>query len=162
MSINRQFVNTHFGTLWPVHNRAFNELLMRCRRHFGGDLDQVLILGIIGERTLTPERSRGVSYDSFLAGQRGVAEMKSINAKSISEITGIPRETVRRKVNALLDRGWVKRREDGTLEVARSAIGDLAPVTESTFDYLAAVGSVLCELASRAGESKKQATGEGD
>ena len=35
------------------------------------------------------------------------------NSSSIAEVTGIPRETVRRKLEALARRGWVERDADG-------------------------------------------------
>ena len=44
--------------------------------------------------------------------------MSACNALSISRATGIPRETVRRRVEALVKRGWVRRDGRGHLRVA--------------------------------------------
>ena len=38
--------------------------------------------------------------------------LRPCNALSIAEVTGIPRETVRRKLGKLLDLGWIERTTD--------------------------------------------------
>ncbi|MCR9148889.1 MAG: hypothetical protein NXH83_01840 [Rhodobacteraceae bacterium] len=48
----------------------------------------------------------------------------------------IPRETVRRKVNTLVAKGWVVRRGDGSLAVQKQAAQDLEDATGDTVAYL--------------------------
>lgn len=103
--ISELVIRERFGDIWPHHNAAFNDLLIRCRRAFDGDLDKMAVLSVIGERTLTTERAAGISYDRFLDGRRGLPCPRPINIQSISECTGIPRETVRRKIAQLIDKG---------------------------------------------------------
>lgn len=146
MALDRDLISRHFGELWATHTRGFNDLLIECRRHFDGDMDQMLILSIIGERTLTPERARGLSYGDFLQGRRSPGLPRRINTQSIADCTGIPRETVRRKLRVLIDRGWVRRLEDGTLEVSEHAAVDLADAQQATFDYFLAVGNAMACL----------------
>lgn len=143
MHLTREFLLQHFGDLWPVHHRAFTALLVECRKHFNGDMDEMLVLSVIGKRTLTPQRSEGLTYPEFLRGRRNDSRKGRINTQSIAISTGIPRETVRRKVARLVERGWVTRNEDGTYEVTEKAAVDLAPATEVAFDYLLAVGNAL-------------------
>jgi DNA-binding IclR family transcriptional regulator len=64
-----------------------------------------------------------------------------INVHSISECSGIPRETVRRKVLELQKDGWIEKHETGHLVATMKAARDLAPVTEATFRYLVAIGA---------------------
>lgn len=45
-------------------------------------------------------------------------ERVSVNASSIAEVTGIPRETVRRKLDRLVDRGWLLRNPDSSFRLA--------------------------------------------
>lgn len=111
-------------------------------------MDEMLILSAIGERMLPPQRSAGLTYQEFMEGRRNDSKKGRINTQSISDSTGILRETVRRKVARLVDRGWVKRNEDGTFEVTEKAASDLAPATQAAFDYLLAVGSALVAKAS--------------
>lgn len=147
MHLTREFLMQHFGDLWPVHHRAFTALLVECRKHFNGDMDEMLVLSAIGRRTLTPQRSEGLTYGEFVSGRRNDARKGRINTQAIANGTGIPRETVRRKVARLVERGWVKRNSDGTFEVTEKAAADLAPATAVTFDYLLAVGNALIEKA---------------
>ena len=60
----------HFGLIWPVHNVRFCELLITLRRHFDGDLDRMLVLAVIGSRTLAWGRITGLSYSQFKALER--------------------------------------------------------------------------------------------
>ena len=145
--ITKDTVRERFGDIWPHHNKAFNELLVLCRQAFGGDLDRMIILSIIGERSLPSERGSGISYDQFLAGRRGPGSPRPINIQSISECTGIPRETVRRKVAQLIESRWVGRDDAGLLFVLPQASRDLKPITEGTLQYLRSVGEILLEVA---------------
>lgn len=156
MTLTRNFLHERFGDLWRVHNKEFLTLLIECRRFFDGDMDQVLILTLVGDRMLTPDRFTGLTYEDFSEGRRGVGKPRPINTQSIADCTGIPRETVRRKVRLLMDRGWLRRRDDGCLEVTDRAAIDLRPVTEVTFDYLLAVGRVLVSGVETRGSTRRE------
>lgn len=71
-------------------------VLTEMRGRFGGDLDQYLIYLVF----MLAEHDRN-------PGGGGM------NVFSVAEITGIPRETVRRKLAAMAARGEVRRSEDG-------------------------------------------------
>jgi hypothetical protein len=139
MTFDQNTLSACFGRIWPVHNDAFCELMVLLRRHFGGDLDRMLVLAVIGSRTLARGRIDGMSYDRFLALERPHAEPAPINLQSIADYSGIPRETVRRKVRDLEASGWVERRDNGYLVASARAAQDLAPATEATLRYLATV-----------------------
>jgi DNA-binding IclR family transcriptional regulator len=73
--------------------------------------------------------------------------MRPCNALSISEATGIPRETVRRKIDMLINKGWVYKNEKGhiylTPEVAKhfehflfNSIEALLPSAQALIDVL--------------------------
>lgn len=139
MAFDRQDLDKHFGRIWPVHVDRFTELLIELRRHFHGDLDRMLVLAIVGSRTLPDRRIRHRSYREFRAGDYPGTEPSPINVQSISDTSGIPRETVRRKIGALERAGWVRRLENGHLVVTDKARRDLEPATEATFAYLVEV-----------------------
>jgi hypothetical protein len=128
-------IQEKFGDLWPLHNIWFGAVLTECRRYFEGDLDQALIVAVIGTRTLFPARLEGISYDDFLRGLRNDAPMLPINVQSVAESTGIPRESVRRKVAHLIDRGWIEKQDDGYLFITERAITELSPITQITLAY---------------------------
>lgn len=144
MNLDRDVLRSCFGNIWPVHNDAFCDLLVTLRRHFDGDLDRMLVLAIIGARTLSRGSIEGLCYDRFMALER-FGEPAPINVQSIADYSGIPRETVRRKVNDLERSGWVVRGDKGHLSASNKAAEDLAPATEAAIRYLHTVVSACNE-----------------
>jgi biotin operon repressor len=149
MTFDYEDLTRHFGRIWPIHTAQFCDLLVTLRQTFGGDLDSMLVLAVIGTRTLAWGRIDGLSYDEFMARDREQTELAPINLQSIADCSGIPRETVRRKVQALQRAGWVRKRDDGYLIATGQAAVDLAPATEASLKYLVAVGAACAEAASR-------------
>ena len=81
-------------------------------RIFDGDMVEMLVLGEIGTHNVSQFFNK---YPSTMPEQwlddesRRYHFMRPCNALSISDATGIPRETVRRKVNQLIQKGWLYR-----------------------------------------------------
>jgi hypothetical protein len=85
-----------------------SQTLIGVRARFQGDLDQYLIYLIF----LLDDLAREVaSRDDLRRGQR--LEPRGLNALSIAEITDIPRETARRKLQMLVAGGYIERGYDG-------------------------------------------------
>lgn len=63
--------------------------------------------------------------------------------QSIADYSGIPRETVRRKVLILERKGWVKRTADGRLMISSTAATDLEQATAQSIAYLAAIATAV-------------------
>ena len=81
-------------------------------RRFDGDMVAILVLGEIAIHNLSQffERTgQGVPEQWLDDEQQRHKFLRPCNALSISEATGIPRETVRRKVNQLIEQGWLYR-----------------------------------------------------
>lgn len=142
--IDDDYIKANFGVIWPVHVESFTWFLIECRRHFDGDLDRLLVLCVIGDRTF----ARGKAPPDFTYEARhdetwDPIEPEAINVRSISDFSGIPRETVRRKVQELIDLGWVERNDRGMLTATRKSGDDLAPLTEKSFQYLSRMAKAL-------------------
>lgn len=79
------------------------------RRAYFGDLDLARIAEVIGIAGVEPGmrdagfRNDHRSFESVV----GIEDQRGVNASSIAEATGMPRETVRRKLRQLLDLGLV-------------------------------------------------------
>lgn len=73
--------------------------LSDCSRVFGGDLQEMLVLGLIGQVFLRRYNSGARIEDE--------ADHSAISASRIADILGVPRETVRRKLQSLSERGWI-------------------------------------------------------
>jgi DNA-binding MarR family transcriptional regulator len=145
------FVKTHFRTIWPVHLSAFSKLLRHLRDAFDGDLDQLLVLAAIAERTPASRWAPEVEdLKKTLLNLDVDLGPAPINMKSIADYTGIPRETVRRKIKSMERKGWVARRADGNITVEPGAASDLADATGYSIEYIAEILSAR-EAASAAG-----------
>ncbi|WP_291821073.1 helix-turn-helix domain-containing protein [Bosea sp. (in: a-proteobacteria)] len=93
-----------FDAQWAGAQYAFvhmlTEHLVDCRRAFRGDLDAMLVLAILGQNHLK----------ALLAGEtdaRTPGTPFGITASRIADVTGMPRQTVRRKLQDLAKRGWL-------------------------------------------------------
>jgi len=141
---DEEYVKANFGRIWPRHVETLTWFLIQCRKHFGGDLDLFLVLAVIGDRSFSAARApEQLTYEALIDGSRQPVEPEALNTQSISDFSGIPRETVRRKVNELVDRGWVERGENGYLRATRKAALDLHPLTEVSFTYLSRMAAVF-------------------
>lgn len=141
--IDEAYVRANFGTIWPAHVETLTWFLIECRRHFRGDLDLMLVLCVIGDRTLSRAKTPAdLKYEEVLVG-RSRHTPDALNTRSIADFSDIPRETVRRKVQELMDLGWVKRNEEGYLMATQEAAVDLAPLTEKSFQYLARMAKTM-------------------
>ncbi|MBY0226001.1 MAG: hypothetical protein K2Q28_09370 [Hyphomicrobium sp.] len=143
-----QTIRENFGKVWPAHVSSLIEFLIKARSAFGGDLDLFLVLAVIGDRTFAAGRvSPSMTFDDFMSEERANTEPFSVNAYSISQFSRIPRETVRRKVQELVNIGWVQRNGDGSLQATRKAAVDLLPLTEASVTYLARMSSLFRDAA---------------
>ena len=131
-------VKAVFGKVWPVHVHSLTRFLIECRKTFDGDLDMFLVLAVIGERTYSQQHADpDMSYEAFRSGKAGSTQLIDINLRSIAEFSGIPRETVRRKINELMEKGWIARNSEGSLTATRKSATDLAPLTKTSINYIA-------------------------
>lgn len=100
-----------FAEHYPIYQYAFVEFvvdhLTDLARSFEGDLQKMLLLAVIGQRRLRAIREAG-------GDPRAVpAERMSVSASRLADVTGIPRESVRRKLARMEERGWIAQAADG-------------------------------------------------
>ncbi len=145
MKIDEAEFSAHYYQLSYMLSRFLVPTMRETYREFGGDMLLTLVLGEIATRNLgqffargEPELPESVLNDPSL--QRRL--LRPCNALSISDATGIPRETVRRRVKTLCELGLIDQDERGHLyvtqkaadrfqRITRSALEDLLPIAES-------------------------------
>jgi hypothetical protein len=125
-SIERAASGRHAGAIQLLMNMMFVRHLIAVYRAFGGDLVAAIVLGEVAHHNLAPLISgartpRELSVALRAQGAALDGTFLPTNTFSIAEATGIPRETVRRKVASLTRRGWMVKDADGNLFVAASA-----------------------------------------
>ena len=105
------------------------DLLRLAREHCGGDVDKFLVILVVALRTTKHRDFAKHTPEQLISGEVPVFPGLGTNARSIAASLGIPNETVRRKVCALVDAGWFVRRRS-SLHFTVKAYQQLAPVRE--------------------------------
>ena len=139
-----------FGLVWPTHVSSLTQLLIAAREAFDGDLDMFLVLAIIGDRTFSSQKAD--PKQDFHSWQRQgslLVAPQDINVRSIAEYSGIPRETVRRKLSVLMEKGWVIRNDDNILAATPKARHELEPLTHASIHYLGQMFDLLGKMQRR-------------
>jgi hypothetical protein len=103
--------------------------LLTARNATGGDLERNIILLVIGIRAVEHPEFR-MLMDAGRRDDLSVFPSLGTNTSSISESTGIPHETVRRKVADLVRSGWIAR-VGRRLHFTLKAWEDLAAIREA-------------------------------
>lgn len=130
-------VQTNFGVVWPAYVGSLTQFLIDCRRTFDGDLDLFLVLAIIGDRSFSSRHAPGdVAFAEWQESRVALAPNEDINVQCIADYSGIPRETVRRKLKDLMERGWVDRDENGFCFATLKSKDDLEPLTLTSLRYI--------------------------
>jgi hypothetical protein len=132
-SIDEQWVVERLDRLWPAHTLALADLLIVLRRQFDGDLDALLIMLIVAIGTHAED------WAGILSLSEATVEQRPTNTASIAQISGIPRESVRRKLENLAAGGYVRRNPSGHWLLATGVAARLAPGTSATIRYLARI-----------------------
>jgi hypothetical protein len=101
-----------------------------------GDLESFTIILVVALRTAEDRRVAGLKLDEVLTGDMETWPSLSTNVRSIADSTGIPKETVRRKVAALVEAGWIQR-DNHSLALTTYASRMLTEVREPVFELAA-------------------------
>jgi hypothetical protein len=124
---------TRFQGIWVEEHLR---LMKALRVHFGNDLDKVMIIAAIGQQQLRDPALPRLEYAS--SGEGGLVgdPARFTNVDRLAAATGIPRESVRRKVSELIAAGWVERVGTRALAVRPQAALDMQPASQVEFDML--------------------------
>jgi hypothetical protein len=99
--------------------QKWTEVLARLRQDFNGDLDQYLMFLVFKQDEMATNLSALGSGTAAPAGR----ELRGMNAMSVAEICGIPRETARRKLKRLVERKIIGIGPDGLYYLAPAISG---------------------------------------
>ncbi len=105
-------------------------LMGASREACGGDMEKFLIMLVIAVRTTEHPDFAGYTHEQLLSGEVPVFPSLGTNVRSIADSIGAPKETIRRKVNELVDAGWVAR-QGNELRFTDLAYRDLGGVREA-------------------------------
>jgi hypothetical protein len=113
--------------------------LTRMHEAFDGDLVAALVLATIANRNMERyyedvARRSAEGLDRLVEQRAHVGQLRHSNAHSVASATGIPRETVRRKVKWLVERGWIRVGERGELSIAEGIAQQFAQFNGETVE----------------------------
>ena len=142
--------------------------LIECRRRIG-DLDSMVVLVVIGLAALRQvQKVRELEGEHVALGYMTASvpdKGETVNAYSIANITGIPRENVRRRLADLAAQGWIEQAPDSGWRIRKGETGpskaatDLADLTACTVTRIADFVGRLATV-SAAAAAAMQAEGE--
>lgn len=116
--------------------QRWTETLTHLRHQFDGDLDQYLLLLVFEQGEMA--RTVAVLEGALRKDLPARPEPRGMNAMSVAEICGIPRETARRKLKRLIERQAVSLGPDGLYYLG---VKRLAPPP------VALLGALVCPTA---------------
>jgi hypothetical protein len=131
MTLDRDLLRTHHVDFSYLVGRFMVEHLVRVHRAFDGDVIAAIVLGTIGQHNMRlfydeVVAKSGESIEALFARGAHVKYLRPCNAMSVSASTGIPRETVRRKIRWLVEKGWVAQVERDKLYVTTAVAAHFA------------------------------------
>ena len=129
--ITNEWIVDRFDEIYPIYRVAFARLLVILRRDFDGDLDAMLVL-----LTLSLGTDREGWAQALLENHQVSTQKRLTNTQSIALASGIPRETVRRKLEAMETRGWISRDEKGNWTPTSAASKDLRGSSQETISFI--------------------------
>jgi hypothetical protein len=132
--ITNEWIIERFDAIYPAYRVAFARLLLTLRRDLDGDLDAMLVLLTLSLGTDRENWVQALFDDSVEAPQRRLT-----NTHSIAHASGIPRETVRRKLETMEARGWIRRDAKGNWTPTPCASEDLRSSSHETIAFISAI-----------------------
>lgn len=123
-SFDLESYDQHKSAVAMTMNHFFLRYLGLLYREFGGDLVLPIVLGEIAHQNIHRfYSSRGNSIEVHEQAENypeRFNHLEPTNAFSISEATGIPRETVRRKIDKLRKNGWIVKNDRGEVRISET------------------------------------------
>lgn len=106
------------------------------------DLDTLLVLLVIVQRANRHPEFARLDPTDLAEGRIGQIPTLAVNLQSIADSTGIPRETVRRKVNDLVRMGWVSR-EGAMIRFTPKGYCAIAPAREAAIRLTVSIADAV-------------------
>lgn len=131
-------------------------------KRFGGDMTLALILGEIAHHNISPfvKESRIGDKGDTIGWDLGYLHesLEPCNPFSISEATGIPRETCRRKVEKLVECGYIRKHPNGGYTIVEGISDHFRDFNRKAFQRWMAVTRDMQKLVEAAKREQPEGT----
>jgi hypothetical protein len=140
-------------------------LLSRIYSAFHGDMVAALVMGELAHRNVEAWLAQHQNLEDPLYDpnpERRERILRPCNALSIAEACNLPRETVRRKVVHLIERGFVYRNAEGHLYLAHDVGEHFEDMTAQIVEHLISTAATLQALLEEQQHRQGLTGGNGD
>ena len=141
-------LNRNYGLVAKDLFTPLLDVFGAARSTFDGDVEKAVVLLEVVVRTVQDPRLNGVDLETVLSGTFEFSPIVSINMRSIADSSGIPKETVRRKVVALVREGLI-RRKGNNLSLSSDANPALTPIRDAILKLAARNYETIAALQNR-------------
>jgi DNA-binding MarR family transcriptional regulator len=142
---DQRTVERRFRENYIAYQYAFVEFLTEhlcdVSRAFDGDMQEMMVLAIIGQMHLRA-LAGGAAAKGDTLPERG------ISASRIADVTAIARQTIRRKLKSLETRGWIERTPNASFRLALTDSGSSArrDLTDTDQRAMERIAKLYCTL----------------
>ena len=142
-------IKNNFSYVWKIYYELQIPMITSYKKFFG-DIEAFHIFGIcvVNEHLFAKKISEDyMARDEFLKSIFSANKMQGINAMSISEITGIPRATVIRKLKILVNKNNLTINSKKHYKLANSFTNKIKPLQKDVLIKLANFSAIVFNLA---------------
>ena len=138
-----------FGPISFVANRHLIEHMIRVRRTLGIDYDTMLIWGVLAHlnvaHMLPPGKTKSL-IEIENEHRNPVTGMRPLRLRDLEQVTGLPRETIRRKLSKLQKKNFILQTEDGWIWNREAIDPELHAFTKETVRRLLEAAKAIVVL----------------
>jgi predicted transcriptional regulator len=139
-------------------NRFIVDHLLRFARQFGPDYQMLVVWTVLAHQSVVHLIPLGRRPQDVLSQEGRLAdpdpEFRSVRQRDLSQITGIPKETVRRKLLKLEQNGWILRKGPGWVLANESIDPELREFSRETAKRMLSAADHMRTLMRQAGDSQ--------
>lgn len=141
-------LHQHYGLVAKDLYTPVLDVFGAARSAFDGDIEKAVVLLEVAVRTLQCRDFSGIDLQAVLSGKIEAYPRAGANMRSIADSSGIPKETVRRKVAALVKDGLLLR-HGNALSLSPAASPALTPIRNAVLKLAARNHESVAGLQSR-------------
>lgn len=146
-----------FSILAFTMNRFIVDHVVRCARLFDNDAEALILFGMLSHLNVGHLMPPGSSPSATLGSDGRIPDLqpklRPVRSSDLAQITGRPRETVRRKLERMREQGRVQRSRGGWVYEASSIDADIQALTLGSVSRLLRAADILRSAARNADEA---------
>jgi DNA-binding MarR family transcriptional regulator len=152
MPASLDLIEAHYPEVAAELLEPLLRFLTVARELMGGDTEMVLIMLVVSIRTKQHPEFEQYTAQQLARGEVPILPSLGANVRSVAAATGIPKETVRRKIRRLVDAGFLVRLK-GDFRFSAEGYAAVAPARVALERLALRNYRVVDRLVHRAGEA---------